>query len=409
MTRYEIKKVFSKLSSKIALIVLLVVMGITCFFALDISYVDEDGNTKNGPSAVSELKAAQKEWAGCLDEEKIRKVIAENRRIQNTPEALSQDIRELEIAYSWTQGIREIRNLLNCSYAKEFRDYDYYRADSLTEDAAPDFYKNRVRLLEEWLEGEAKDQFSDKEKEYLINQYNNLNMPLYYDYMAGWQQLFEFAPTIVMLTMLILGYLVAGIFSNEFTWKSDAVFFSSVYGRNKAVTSKIKAGFCIVSTIYFAAFFIYTGTVLLYLGADGWNLPVQSSWISWKCFYNITNWQKYLLISIGGYIGCLFISFLSMLLSAKTKSSVLAVMVPVILIFIPSFISNIDSPVISKIILLLPDQLLQVGTALGYFSLYSIGGTIVSGVPIIIILYTVLTIAVLPVLYQTYRHLQING
>ncbi len=107
--------------------------------------------------------------------------------------------------------------------------------------------------------------------------------------MTGWQQLFEYAPTVVMLVMLILGYLVAGIFSNEFTWKSDAVFFSSVYGRNKAVSAKIKAGFCIVTTIYFVTFLVYKGIVLLYLGIDGWNLPIQSSWTSWKSFYNITN------------------------------------------------------------------------------------------------------------------------
>lgn len=107
-------------------------------------------------------------------------------------------------------------------------------------------------------------------------------------------------------------------------------------------------------------------------------------------------------------MGCLFISFLSMLVSAKTRSSVLAVMVPVVLIFIPSFISNINSFVVSKIIALLPDQLLQIGNALNYFNLYLIGGKVVGGVPVIMILYTILTIAIIPILYQAYRHLQVN-
>lgn len=408
MTRYEVKKVFSKTSSKIAVMLLLLAVGITCFFALDISYVDENGNSKSGPAAVSGLKAAQKEWAGYLGEEKIRKVIAENRRIRNTPEALAQNITQNEIAYSWGQGIKEIRSLLNCAYAKELREYDYYLADSLTEEDAADFYGNRTRLLREWLEGEAKDQFTDEEKEYLINQYDLLDTPLYYDYMAGWQQLFEFAPTVVILIMLILGFLVAGIFSNEFAWKSDAVFFSSFYGRNRAVLSKVKVGFYIVTAVYFVIFLIYTGIVLLYLGADGWNLPIQSSWVSWKCFYNITNLQKYLIIGGGGYVGCLFISFLSMLVSARTKSAVLAVMTPVLVIFIPSFISNIGSPVVNKIIGLLPDQLLQAGEALSYFNLYSFGGTVTGELPVIFILYTALTAVILPVLYQTYRHLQIS-
>lgn len=408
MMRYEVKKVFAKTGSKIALVLLFIVMGITCFFAMDVSYVDGEGISRSGPAAVSKLRAARKEWAGYLDEEKIREVIAENRRIQSTPEALSQNVDERNIAYGWKQGINDIRDLLNCSYATGFREHDYYRADSLTEDEAASFYENRIKLLREWLGSEAKDQYSGEEKAYLIRQYEKMETPLYYDYMTGWQQLFELSQTIIMLTMLILGYLVAGIFSNEFTWKADAVFFSSVHGRNKAVSSKIRAGFWIVTAVYFASFLLYTGIVLGYLGADGWNLPVQANWTAWKCFYNITNWQKYLFIAIGGYVGCLFISFLTMLISAKTRSTVLAVMTPVVLIFIPSFISNIDSPVVNKIIGLLPDQLLQIQMALGYFNLYSVGGMVVGEAPVILVLYTVLTIIIFPVLYQTYRRLQIK-
>ncbi len=406
MMRYEVKKVFAKTGSKIALVLLLIVMGITCFFAMDVSYVDGEGNSQSGPAAVSKLRAARKEWAGYLDEEKIREVIAENRRIQSTPEALSQNVDKENIAYGWQQGINDIRDLLNCSYATGFREHDYYRADSLTEDEAASFYENRTKLLREWLESEAKDQYSGEEKAYLIRQYEKMETPLCYDYMTGWQQLFELSSTIIMLTMLILGYLVAGIFSNEFVWKADAVFFSSVYGRNKAVSSKIRAGFWIVTAVYFASFLLYTGVVLLYLGADGWNLPVQANWTAWKCFYNITNWQKYLFIAIGGYVGCLFISFLTMLISAKTRSTVLAVMTPVVLIFIPSFISNIDSPLVNKIIGLLPDQLLQVQMAVGYFNLYEIGGRVVGEVPFILVLYTVLTVVIVPVVYHVYRRLQ---
>ena len=94
MTKCEIKKVFSKTSSKIAVLLLLFVVGITCFFGMNVSYVDEKGDSKNGPAAVARLKAAQKEWSGYLDEEKIQKVIIENRRIRTSPQALSQNYQE---------------------------------------------------------------------------------------------------------------------------------------------------------------------------------------------------------------------------------------------------------------------------------------------------------------------------
>lgn len=255
---------------------------------------------------------------------------------------------------------------------------------------------------------EAKDQFTEQEKAYLVRQYETVPTPFSYDYITGWKQLFTFAPTVVMLTMLVLGYLVAGIFSGEFAQRADAVFFTSVYGRDKAVLAKIQAGFLAVTSVYFAAFLLYTAAVLLYLGADGWNLAVQVDWRSWKCFYHFRIWQKYLLILVGGYLGCLFLSFLGMLVSAKTRSSVPAVMVPVLLIFLPSFLGNLDSPVVSKVIRLLPDQLLQAGQALDYFELYTIGGKVLGTVPILLTVYTVLTVLLLPALYQGYRRKEIG-
>lgn len=211
-----------------------------------------------------------------------------------------------------------------------------------------------------------------------------------------------------MILMLILGYLVAGIFSNEFQYKADAIFFTAVYGRNNAVTAKIKAGFCIVTLIYWVAILLYSLSVLFYLGMDGAACPVQADRSGWKCFYNILNWQKYLLVVIGGYIGCLFISFLAMYISAKTKSTVVAVVVPFILIFIPSFLGNINSPIVNKILGLLPDRLLQVGVAMGYFDLYELFGKIVGAIPILFVVYSILTIVLLPVIYEEYRKKQID-
>lgn len=408
MFKYEIKKVFSRMSSKIAVLLLFMVLGVVCWFAMDVGYVNSNGEKENGFEAVRKLREEQKEWAGYLDEEKIEQVILENQRISMTPQARSNDYKQNDIAYSWKQGFQKIRDLLNYSYADDFRSYDYYKADSLKPEEASSFYVNRTKLLEKWLSGEAKYQFSDEEKEYLIQQYRELETPIKYDYMRGWTQLLEYAPTVIMVAMLILGYLVAGIFSSEFQWKSDEVFFTSVYGRNKAVAAKVKAGVCIISVVYWFVILLYSGVVLSYLGADGAGCPIQADMSGWKCFYNIQIWQKYLFTVVGGYIGCLFISLLAMFISAKTKSAVLAAMFPFILIFVPSFLENIQSPVINKIIGLMPDRLLQISVVMNYFDLYSIGGKIVGAVPILLVLYGVLTFLFLPIIYQEYRHKQIS-
>ena len=409
MLKYEIKKVFSRTGGRIALLVLVFLTGITCYFAMGISYTNENGETESSYGAAMKLRRMQKEWAGDLDEEKIRRVIAENLRISSTPEARSDNVRERNIAYGGGQGIMGIRELLNRSYATGFQEYDYYLADSLSEDDAADFYGNRVKLLKDWLleEGTA-ELFSDEEREFLIQRYEEIKTPFYYDYMKGWTQWFEYAPTIVMIGMMVLGYLVAGIFSNEFAWKADSVFFSSEYGRNKAVRAKVWAGFLIVTGIYWTMMLVYSAFTLIYLGTDGWNCPIQADYSNgWKCFYNVTNLQEYLIVAVGGYVGCLFISFLCMLISAKTKSAVLAVMLPFVLIFLPSFLENItSSSVLNKILSLLPDRLLAVGKSMKYFDLLAVGGKVTGAIPVLFALYGVLAALLPPVIYREYRRRQ---
>ena len=138
----------------------------------------------------------------------------------------------------------------------------------------------------------------------------------------------------------------------------------------------MKAGAIIITAIYWAVMLLYTMLVLGILGVDGANCPIQSSMSGWKSIYNITNAQEYILIVLGGYLGCLFMQSLTMLVSAKTNSSVIAVIVPFILIFLPSFLSGTSLPLLNKILGLLPDQMLQMNQVVKFFNLYEIGGKV---------------------------------
>ena len=189
MVRFEIKKVLSRTGGKIALLLLLALVLLECSFAFDGTYVNSEGVSTHGIAAVRPLRAEQKKWEGVLDEQRIAQVIGELNRIEALPEAKSDDLIDEEITYSRKQGVSAIRLLLNCSYATGFRDYDYYLADSLTPEQAKDFYPNRIRLLKAWLAGEAKDQFSDEEKQFLIARYEALETPFSYAYNEGWSQL----------------------------------------------------------------------------------------------------------------------------------------------------------------------------------------------------------------------------
>ena len=407
MTYYEVKKVFSRKGSKVALLFMLAVLALMLYFIIgENTYINGQGDEEIGLSAIARVRELKKEWAGDLTEERIRQVIEENVRISQTPEALSSDFQQNDMAYSKKQGFMDIRDLLVYSYGG-FNDYDYYLPDSLSPDQAADFYTNRVKGLEEWLNTEAKDQFSEKEKSYLIAKYEELETPLYYDYQAGWKSLFQYSPAAITIVTLVISFLCAGIFYGEFQQKSSPVFFASLYGRNRAVAAKVKGGLAVASLVYWGTVLLYTGLVLGILGADGAGCLIQSTQAGWKSIFQITNWQEYLLIVLGGYLGCLFTLLLTMLVSAKTNSSVVAVVVPFFLIFLPSFLASSSAAWLQRVLGLLPDQLLQINSVVRNFTLYEIGGRICSAMPLLMILYSFLSLVLVPVVYLTYRRKQV--
>lgn len=407
MIRFEIKKILLKPVNKIIFLILAAVLGVISYLAIGyVDYVDENGDTSTGIAAARALREEKNQWAGHITEDVLLKVLEENARINRSEEYLSDDVTEQNKAYAKKQGFSNIREMINWAFG-DFREYNYYRADSVTKEEIGSFYGRRTASLIEWLdEDNQKNYYSEQEKQFLVARYEALEAPLYYEYADGWDALLEYAPSIIMLTVLITGFLVSGIFSDEFQLKADSIFFSAKLGRNKAVGAKIGAGFLVITSVYWIMILLFSGVVLTALGADGADCAIQNGTSNWKSFYNITYLQDYLLNVFGGYLGSLFILFLSMLASAKARSKALAVTIPFILLFIPSFLSGIS--VLSEVLGLLPDQLLQMRTAVKTFNLYQIGGNVVDAVPIILTMYFILLCMLLPVLYQVYRKTEVK-
>lgn len=408
MLYYEWKKIWVKPGTKIAMLILAVLLFTVCWIAVHNVYcIDENGEHVYGIRAISQLKEQKKEWAGVLTEEVIAEVIRENARINETEEYNSDDVRQKNIAYGWKLGFHDIRNMIMCSFCK-FREGDYYKPDTLKPEDASQFYENRLLQLKEWLEEEEQQyRFSEEEREFLIERYEAWETPMEYDWAEGWKQLHEYEVTITMIMMLTLGFIAAGIFSGEFSYKADAIFYSSYHGRGKAVAAKMGAAFLFITVVYFVMMFLYTVIVLAILGTDGAGLPIQTNSMWWKSFYYLTNLQEYQLMVLGGYIGTIFISFLTMLVSALTRSTALAATVPFVLIFLPSIIGNIRMGTISamtveKILAVLPDRLLDIYQTTSYFYLYRIGGKVVGPLSVIFPLYAILSVILCPLLYRVY-------
>lgn len=413
MVRYELKKIFSSFGGKVTLVLYAAVVVLSCWLAaageLNVGsvWVNEQGSRETGPAAVKKMQAARAEWTGWLNQDMLTRAVQENARINATPQAQSNDVRQNDIAFGWKQGFDPIRELINRSYSPGFRHYDYYTADGITAIDEHTFYSNRVKLVREWLNDKSdvgESTFTQQEKDYIISQYESLQTPFYMEYHDGWYQLLEKGMFILMMGILILSFALSGIFAGEFKWKSDAIYYSTAYGRTMGTSAKIKAGLLLITLLYWAGILVYSLFTLTYLGFGGGNTVIQVR--LWKSLYNITMRQAWVLAVSCGYLGNLFLGTFTMLISAKTKSAAVAVSMPFIVIFIPVILQGtVDA--LSTFASLMPSTLLEFYQHLSTFDLVTVFGKVFRVADLCIPLYGLLTLILIPILYREYRTKQI--
>lgn len=410
MILFEIRKIFSKNSSKIAVLVLLAVLIMALWTALrspEVNFINERGEREVGIAAAHKLREAKQDWEGPLTESRLRQIIKENSRINNTREAKSEDIAQQDIAFSWKQGISDLYDLLGESFVP-YGEYDYYRADSLKESDAKDFYSNRAASFSQWTDGKGAGVFSEAEQQYILKKYAQMETPLDYRCADGWKQLLDSSPMLLVVMALILSFIVSGVFSGEFALKAESVFFSSKYGRGKAIWAKLKAAVIAVTVLYFAVMVLYTAAVLIFLGAEGGGCLIQTDSMKWYSIYNVTFIQAYGLIVLGGYIGTVAVSLISMLISAKTRSAVLAAVVPFVLLLMPPYIPDTAPEIIRKTAALLPDQLLQIDLVLRKLWVYGFGDHITGAANLLPVIYLAAVLVLCPLIFFCYRKLDVK-
>lgn len=407
MLFYELKKIFGRAGGKIALLVLAIGLAVICYSAmLQVSYTDENGDSHTGPAAARELRALKNEWAGPIDETALLRAAEENQRIIASDDYNSEDIQRQNIAYHDMQGFEAIRSLVAGTF-DGFNEYNYYRLNTLTTEEAGELYERRINNLKEWL-ARPDISFSSAEEDYLVEHYEAMETPLYYEYNDGWETLLYYMPTLVMFLVYVIIFLTSGIFPCEGHWKSDAIFFSTWRGRHKAVRTKIAAALVTTTVLYWLVIAIYTLVVLALLGADGADGAFQL--LKWTAFYNLTIVQAYALSVLGGYIGVIFLALLAMLMSVLTRSQVVGVIVPFVVVLAANFANSLLSSweVLPSILGLLPDQLLQLSVVLDDFNLYTVFGHVTGSVPLLFLLYSALSLALIPLVYRVYRKSQVR-
>lgn len=390
--KYELKKVFSKKLNRIVLIAaLLAAVALSVFAIGSARYVDENGEGHTGLTASRRLAADRNRWAGELTGDKIAQVVSSRTEINRK---YSYDVPDEEYGKT-VQSYNDIENFVIGVLTPDtvWDQSVLYQLEDKQAENLYSIYKNNLQEMAEKY-GETPEQ-----QRFLAEQYEKTELPFTYEAKDSWDTIVMYVETYGMILAIVIGFLAAGIFAEEFRSQADAVFFSARYGRTKAAKQKVIAGLLMTTIVYWVGMGILSLVSLGVMGSSGFSTPYQID--QPYSIYAMTFGQYYLLTVLCGYIASLLAASVTMLIAAKMRSANVAVCVPFFLFCVMPFIGRAFSAFLI-FFKLTPDMLLNVIECAKNPNIFQIGNFVFRQIPCIMLIYFVISIILLPFVYRNY-------
>ena len=410
----EFKKIIKKRMNAIVIIVCLLLVGV--LFALPVyQYIilDTNGNQTSGSRAIELEKEYENTYAGKLTDNKISEDIAEYQALFNDPMNVSKDSTTESLTdnayFKYFFPYLDYWKLINGNYvAPNAYDSSFSAIKNMDIEDGTDFYAARDKKISTLLNSEYSDwNFSDNEKDFWLNRISSIETPYEYGYHAGWEMLLNCAELFI-IGIIGICICVSGTFSGEYQSGADSIILSSRYGKSKLITAKILAAFVYSLLIFTLFVLVGCGIQLVTFGTDGWDLPIQV--LNSITPYSLTLLEATLIEVATLYLILLGMVSVTLLLSAKMKSSVPVLVINILIMMLPMFFGISEtSGIWNRILVLLPYRAAQPVFSSDFYSYfgYPLGGLIFDIVTIRMLLYVVIAFLCMPFAKQTWKRHQV--
>lgn len=391
--KLEIKRIFSKRVNRFVIGVALILAVIFSGFAVSSNrYVDQDGNASTGFDATRKLTASKSLWKGTLTEDKILKAYEENKAAYQR-----YSMEELDAKYgSLLQPMADVKDFM-ISVLTPDSEYD----ETVLEQASREEMESFYNLYRQNQKAQAREYGKTEEQvKYIEKQYEKVKLPVHYEPYGSWDVMILYGETYGIILAIIIGFLCAGIFADDFQTKAYPIFFAAKYGRSKAIKIKILAGITVATAVYWVGIGLLSVISFGILGVSGWNTPYQMQQA--YSIYAITYGQYYLIVALCGYIASLLAAALSMLVAAKMHTVSVAICIPFFLYCVCPFIGRAMHG-LEIFWDLMPMVLINIQEYAKRPFVFRIGSYVSSQIPFIMVLYTAVSLLLLPLIYRTFR------
>ena len=407
LIKYEFLKILRKKSTLIVMVASLLVTAI--LFGLPIlryqTYNQEGVIT--GLAGIEYEKEQAENYSVPLTDEYITETIREVQQLFENPDNVGYDgYEQFLVDSAYWDGIAPRERLLNMiakNYVNPNESAGYSSLADLDISEGADFYAARQEKIEKLL-NTASRELSEKQKNYWQDMNSKVDEPFQYGYYEGWEIIIS-SFELLMFALLAVCIVIAPVFSGEYEAGTDAVILSAKYGKTKLTTAKIVASYLFGALAFTLQVIVAFCLPLAAFGFDGWDLSLQI--VNTTIPYPWTFLQA-VLVNLGVVYLVLFAMLgLTLLLSAKMKSSYLVLIVLVPILFIPLFLSpNGTTGAYNLTLFLLPYR--STVPEIGKYISYQLGGLVLDAFTMRAILYAILTAVMLPLARLGFKKHQVG-
>ena len=193
----------------------------------------------------------------------------------------------------------------------------------------------------------------------------------------------------------------SGIFTEEFQNRSASVFFSTRFGRSKSVRNKVFSGIIITILVYGCGMGLMSVIFFAVIGTSGADVAYQSLFP--YAIYSVTCSQMYWIMVLSGFVASLLSAAVAMFVASKTKAISLSVAAPFVLFCVSPLLGR--ALPFKTFFLLSPGELTNLLNDARDVYIFQIGTVVFRQIPFLIIFYSMIALALIPLVYRNYHKL----
>ncbi|ABR48166.1 hypothetical protein Amet_2003 [Alkaliphilus metalliredigens QYMF] len=413
MIQLELKKM---LIPPIALVLILMILAVNGIVLL----LNSEGNIVNLQD-IEMQRVEQSQYAGEINENWSNVIQEKLKRNRENPDNLMTETEKAQVRQEYLQRgytqeyIDKMDNnnflkpeLLNSLSYNILQDAQYFAGFY---NHAQQFSDNQGAYYRSVFDGKKGEDLASKAEAmygYLAQDYI-----AHYNYNLGWHKL-NFMQSMMPFTVgLFLIVTIATIFSREYSQKTDSLLLSTKYGKSRLIYAKLLAAFILAVGFWLTVQVVNLLVTARLFGLQGGETFVQD-WVVNSSPFAFTQLTNYIVVSVVSFIGLICFTSVIVLVSAKTKSSFVSILISSVVLLFPVMISipNVDGVVgslMGESMLFMPVRILIATNHFTFFRAYYIGGNVVLMQWAVTIVAVFAAVFMVTIAFRTFKRHQVEN